>query len=209
MIPYLNADIPRIPALIRAEFLYDMDPAREGEYEQCVAFAVASIAGRAPMFHTLLANGAQVGRVPLHALCWKDSGALPLQELCLWDAPSYHPSVLEFGYLSRRRCAYRAPGGAWRKGEYLFTLDWAGSEYAEDAGEHGWKSAHVIRLDSGHFAAQPNNRMVWYAPEFVTEPWPEAEEKPRYRTMSRTWSVEGGVVTEDSDAMLYEVAPHG
>ena len=48
-------------------------------------------------------------------------------------------------------------------GQYMFTLDWYGHEDAEEAGDGGHKCAHVIALDDGNFAAQPNNRIQWFA----------------------------------------------
>ena len=45
-------------------------------------------------------------------------------------------------------------------GQYMFTRDWYGHEDAAEAGDGGHKRSHVIALDNGNFAAQPNNRMV-------------------------------------------------
>jgi hypothetical protein len=39
----------------------------------------------------------------------------------------------------------------------MFTSDWCESEDAEEAGDGGHKCAHLIALDNGNFAAQPNN----------------------------------------------------
>jgi hypothetical protein len=50
------------------------------------------------------------------------------------------------------------------KGRYLFTLDWSEGDfneldfgYASKPDQH--KCGHVIQLDNGNFAIQPNNRM--------------------------------------------------
>ena len=42
----------------------------------------------------------------------------------------------------------------------MFTRDWYGHEDAAEAGDGGHKRSHVIALDNGNSAAQPNNRMV-------------------------------------------------
>lgn len=63
---------------------------------------------------------------------------------------------------------------------------WYGHEDAEEAGDDGHKCAHVIALDDGNFAAQPNNRIQWFCPAFVTP----FKEKPDYLTNTRVWKVE-------------------
>ncbi len=89
----------------------------------------------------------------------------------------------------------------------MFTLDWCGSETAEDVGEGGHKNAHILRLDNGCFAAQPNNRMLWYEPAFITRPYASGE-RPDYVTNSHIWKCEGisKWATEDSPAMFYDIA---
>ncbi len=68
----------------------------------------------------------------------------------------------------------------------MFTLDWYGHEDAEEAGHGGHECAHVIALDNGNFAAQPNNRIPWFDPAFITP----FGEKPHYVTNTRVWKVE-------------------
>ena len=57
-------------------------------------------------------------------------------------------------------------------GKYLFTIDWGhpdanilNSDHSEIPHEH--KCAHIIALDNGNYAAQPNNRCIWDAPTFI------------------------------------------
>jgi hypothetical protein len=50
------------------------------------------------------------------------------------------------------------------RGKYLFTIDWCNGVdyelgYSEIASGH--KCAHIIELENGQYAAQPNNRVVW------------------------------------------------
>ena len=73
---YLNANIPPIYCKIRREYLYDLRE-HQGETEDCVVFAIASIPGRAILFHALLTNGAIFWRLPISAFIQRrDSGAL-------------------------------------------------------------------------------------------------------------------------------------
>src|SRR5271169_5161469 len=80
----------------------------------------------------------------------------------------------------------------------MFTIDWCESEDAEEAGDGGHKCAHLIALDNGNFAAQPNNRIQWFCPAFVTP----FQEKPDYVTNTRVWKVERE--TETSDGFFYD-----
>jgi hypothetical protein len=67
---YLNANIPPIYCKIRREYLYDLQK-HHGESEECVLFAIASISGRALLFHALLSNGAVYYRLPISAFFQK------------------------------------------------------------------------------------------------------------------------------------------
>ena len=63
---YLNANIPVLYAQVRKEYLYDLQ-SHHGEVEDCVIFALASLAGKAVLFHCLLPNGAIYYRLPISA----------------------------------------------------------------------------------------------------------------------------------------------
>lgn len=189
----LNVDIPVFECLIRNEFLYNFKKGH-GEFSKAVSFAVASVPGRAVGFHCLLDNGAVYGRLPIHALNWAQPKTKPIEnvsELQLWDASSEHVSCIVYDFLKESRCHVLLPSGQ-QNGTYMFTLDWWGSSYAESAGALGWKSAHMIRLDNGYFALQPNNRILWESPAFVKK-----LEKPDYALTERVWKCEGGGTTTD------------
>ncbi|MFT3685951.1 MAG: hypothetical protein QM783_13695 [Phycisphaerales bacterium] len=55
-----------------------------------------------------------------------------------------------------------------------------------------------MALDDGNFAAQPNNRLQWFCPAFVTP----FKEKPGYLTNTAVWKVERE--TETTQAFFYE-----
>ena len=62
----------------------------------------------------------------------------------------------------------------WHPGKYLFTVDFAHPEanildtdHSEIPHEH--KCAHIIALDDGNYAAQPNNRCIWDIPSFTVK----------------------------------------
>ena len=94
---YLNANIPVEYAQIRREYLYDLRK-HHGEVEDCVIFGVSSITGRALLFHAIMENGAIFYRLPISAFIQRgykpdDVPKRRLDELQLWNAFSYYPSV--------------------------------------------------------------------------------------------------------------------
>lgn len=198
----LNVNIPRIYGFLRKEFLYD-GTAHHGEHVAVCVFGASSIYGRALGFHVLTEEGAVIWRVPLHALCHKaDAPVRSLEQLQFWDCFSYEMTATVFDRLADARVRVQLRDRTWLGGQYVFTLDWYGREDAEEAGDGGHKCAHVIALDDGNFAAQPNNRLQWYCPAFVTP----FVDKPDYVTNTAVWKVERE--SETSDGFFYDEANH-
>ncbi|MFM6250384.1 MAG: hypothetical protein ACKPEQ_14760, partial [Dolichospermum sp.] len=148
-----SINIPHFKCFIRKPFLYDWDLQQTG-YIPVRVFGMTSIPGRAVGFNLITNQGAQFARVPIHALVWKeDCEKLPLDWLELWDCLSYQPCAIAYSYLSELRCRTILKDGKWYDGEYMFTIDWVGGDWAEDPSEH--KCGHVLKLDNGCFAIQP------------------------------------------------------
>ena len=90
--------------------------------------------------------------------------------------------------------------------EYLFTIDRGhpegnilDTEHSEIPAEH--KCAHILALDDGNYAAQPNNRILWDAPNYTV-----GDGVPDYSVQTTKWNVENkDWLTEDSDKMFYDV----
>ena len=210
---YLNANIPPIYCKIRKEYLYDMDPEKRGE-EECVIFGITSISGRAILFHIMLPNGAVFYRLPISAFFQKhlqraEVPDMPTDSLQLWNCFSYWPSVHCFDFLKGLHGKFRGKDKKFYPGQYLFTIDWAhpetniiDTEHSEIPQEH--KCAHILALDNGNYAAQPNNRILWHVNSYTTDrSWPD------YKVQNTVWEVEGpDWITEDSDKMFYEVEPN-
>ena len=210
---YLNANVPPIYCKIRTEYLYDMDPKKRGE-KDCVIFGVASISGRALLFHIMLPNGAVYYRLPISAFFQKHLSRdqvpdMRPDELQLWNCFSYWPSVHCFDWMAGLDGKFRGKDKKFYHGNYLFTIDWAhpdtnilNVEHSEIPQEH--KCAHIIQLENGNYAAQPNNRCIWHVNSFTTDKdWPD------YKVQNTVWDVEGADwVTEDSDKMFYELEPN-
>lgn len=166
---YLNANIPVIECLMRAEYMRQRKDGH-GKFIECVVFAVTSIPGSAPLFHAHMPDGGLWWRAPISAFCRRDAApVMPLHDLCLWNSFSYDVAVTEFSYLRGLVMEYVTRDKVKHRGRYLFTLDWAapdGQGFAEIPGQH--KCGHVIELDNGNFAIQPNNRLAAFEPAFVT-----------------------------------------
>jgi hypothetical protein len=165
---YLNANIPPIYCQVRKEYLYDLKE-HHGESEDCVVFGVASITGKALLFHIMLPNGAVFYRLPISAFFKKHISRsevpdMSVDSLQLWNCFSYY-----------------------------------NTEHSEIPQEH--KCAHIIELENGNYAAQPNNRIIWHVNSYTTKNnWPD------YKVQNTVWNVEGGDwVTEDSDKMFYDL----
>ena len=92
---------------------------------------------------------------------------------------SYYPSVHCFDFLAGIHGKFRGKDKKFYPGQYLFTIDWAhpetnilNTEHSEIPQEH--KCAHILALDNGNYAAQPNNRILWHVNSYTTDTsWPD------------------------------------
>jgi len=212
---YLNTNIPPIYCKIKKEYLYDLRE-HKGETEDCVVFGLGSISGRALLFHCLLTNGAIYWRLPISAFVQRrnssDVYSTPmehqdLEDLELWNSFSYYPSITVFDFLKGQRCKYFSKNKTKvYYGEYLFTVDWAhpepnisNTEHSEIPDQH--KCGHVLALDNGNYAIQPNNRILWSIPSFTTSSY-----IPDYKVQTTVWNVENkGLITDDTDNFFYDI----
>ena len=206
----LNADIPPIYCKVRKEYLYDFKK-HQGESDECVIFGLTSMAGAATLFNIMLPNGAVFFRLPIAAFFQKHLDReqvrdMQVDELQLWNSFSYYPSVHMFNYLTSQRGKYFGKDKKEHFGEYIFTIDWChpesnilDTEHSEIPHEH--KCGHVLALDNGNYAIQPNNRILWNISNFTTR-----DDIPDYKVQTTEWNVENkGWVTEDTDKMFYKI----
>ena len=190
-----------------------MDQNKRGERE-CVIFGVTSIIGRSLLFNIMLPNGACFWRLPISAFFQKRFSRsqvpdMPLQDLQLWNCFSYYPSVHRFDWMDGLDGKFRGKDKKFYHGNYLFTIDWAhpdnnilNTEHSEIPQEH--KCAHILELNNGNYAAQPNNRCLWHVNSYTTDKdWPD------YKVQTTVWDCEDDAwVTEDSDNMFYDLEPN-
>lgn len=183
----LNTEIPPIECFVRAEYMRQHKDS-QGTIHPCVIFGLASIPGQVPLFHFLMEDGGIWWRMPIAAFCQHACQPLPLSELMMWDSFSRFPAVTRFEMLANKRLVYRSRSNVKRWGRYLFTIDWSapdGTGFSETPGQH--KCGHVIALDDGNFAIQPNNRVLLFEPSYT----PQFEKPILERLVSdRIYSVE-------------------
>ena len=208
---YLNANIPVMYSQIRREYLYDLKD-HHGEVEDCIIFGLASITGRPILFHAVMENGAVFYRLPISAFVQrgfnvKEVPRMRLDELELWNCFSYYPSVTSFDILDGQSGKFFGKDKKTHPGKYLFTVDWAHPEsnivdtgHSEIPHEH--KCAHILALENGNYAAQPNNRILWYIPSFTVK-----DEVPDWKVQTSEWNVEDSRKwkTEDTDRFFYDI----
>jgi hypothetical protein len=137
---------------------------------------MTSIPHKVPLFNFLMEDGGIWWKMPIHAFSSKPDVLLDdLHQLVLWDSFSYYPSVTLFDMLIGKRMSYINRSKETLFGTYMMTFDWAAEDkniadlsFSEVPGQH--KCGHLIKLDNGNFAIQPNNRVKLYDPSYVTKP---------------------------------------
>lgn len=204
---YLHTNIPPISCYVRNEYLYNFE-CDKGELTECVAFSVKSPKSHALFFQIMTDVGALYDKIPIGALCTKkESPHFPTEVLQLWDCPSYHFTAVQFSYLVNKKPQTILRDKSKHTGTYLFTLDWAGDTHLDDSFAEHWpehKSMHILELENGCLAAQPNNRILWADPSWIHSPY---EKVPDYKVCQREYRVELSEkwTTENSDRFQYAV----
>lgn len=201
--PELNANIPAIECYVRGNYLRNQVDSHDKFYP-CVVFAVASLPDRSPMFHFMMEDGGLWWRAPISAFCHStDAPQMDIHDLVLWNSFSSYVTVTEFTMLKSKRMTYTDRHRQTHDGNYLFTLDWhhpddniAYAGWAANPGQH--KCGHVIELDNGNYAIQPNNRVLAFDPSFTTKVGSLVIER---HINEYKWDVENGHkwLTEDDD----------
>lgn len=184
--------------MVRPEFLYDFD-GKDRELIEGIWVSVKSIRGEALRFETYLPQyGALYDKLPVSAFMhdnsdeeFNDHSMLELDELQIWDALSYHVTVVEKPLLKGLRAEFFGKDKRLHQGEFMFTLDCANPDpripdftFSETVDEH--KSYNVLRLNNGQFALQPNNRCRFYDPAFN----PQEMRFPDFKVATKKYRVE-------------------
>jgi len=187
---YLVHPLPLVEVQVREEYLHD-HKSNFGKVTPGIWISVKSVPGKALYFETLLTEyGALYDKLPISAFQWKRvEQELTLETLQLWDSFDYNLTVIKKPMLGT--CAFRSSDGNTHQGKYLFTIDTCHGDagvidtnFSEHDPEH--KSFNIIQLNNGQFAAQPNNRIVWYDKSLI----PDTLKVPTFKVCTQNYSVE-------------------
>jgi hypothetical protein len=217
---FIEASLPPIKVWVRDGFFFDDPDGQEyiGKYTKAILISIRCNEGSAALFQVLTEHGMMRDKLPISAIAWKIPESeevwkqYPFHSLQLWDCFSKVFSLITLNYVYNANVDVLMKDGTKVGGTYSFTIQWGANEtngmdltLAEDPQEH--KSHHVIFLDNGLIAIQPNNRIVkWYEPSFVTS---EYKDKP-WKINTQEYSCEqyDKWMTEDSDNYLYTTKEH-
>jgi len=167
------------------------------ETRKCIAHAIQSYGGKALLFHVLTDFGAHLSRVPLDCLSHKPLSAdclLPLHMLQLWDCFSNNVTFVTFDYLTEARVKVTLKDTTHVWGNYFGTVDWYNNGYTDESTQ--FKQGHIILLDNGQIAVQPNNRLQFFdmsftGAEFPTDKLKVIQETPSVESVSEKWLING------------------
>ena len=166
----LNTNIPNLKLKVRRSWLTKNDD-DSSAYDNCYAFAIQSIAGKILTFHIMTDYGMLRSRVPISELFDKDTiKDIPSDFKQLWDCFSENVSVIEYSYLTEKRCKVILKDKTFAWATYLFTVDWFNNPYSDEPTDY--KCGHVLRADDGYLMCQPNNRIFWKDSNFITAEFP-------------------------------------
>jgi len=204
---FLVGNIPPIKCFVKAEYLYNQTKGH-GNLEPCVWLTAKCIKGQALRIESLLVNyGALYDKLPLSAYVWKTpEGELPLDYLQIWDCLAYDFTVIEKSNLRGLKVKFFGKDRQFHFGNYLFTIDFCSADhgrldvtFSEGTQEH--KSFNVLKLDNGQFAAQPNNRCLWYDMSLV----PNDLKHPDFLIPEETWTVENHAKWASGNTWFYDI----
>ncbi len=161
--PYLISNIPYFKVWVRKEFTHNHRK-YHGEFLHGLAIAVNCVPDRCLSFQVIFTGcedednrlenphgGAMWARVPITALVADeplDEFPPPIQTHLAqpWDCSSRGHEVIVFDRTSSSPWLCKIDGEFYT-GQYYMTVDYTGSEIADDPAQH--KQSHILRLTNG------------------------------------------------------------
>lgn len=200
----LNSNISNIKLKVRRSWLTKND-SDKNIFDDCYAFGIQSVTGKILTFHIMTDYGMLRSRVPISELFYKIPDVdVDSDFKQLWDCFSENVSVIQYEYLSGKRCQVILKDKSLIWAKYLFTVDWFNNPYSDEPTDY--KCGHILVSDQGYLLCQPNNRIFWKDSNFITKEFPI---KPQlYKVDSEFESVESKSdrwVSGDSDSFYYDI----
>lgn len=166
----LNANIPNLKLKVRRSWLTKNDE-DTNIFDNCCAFGIQSISGKILTFHIMTDYGMLRSRVPISELFAVEvENDIPADFKQLWDCFSENVSVIEYSYLTEKKCKVILKDKSLVWAKYLFTVDWFNNPYSDEPTDY--KCGHVLLADNGYLLCQPNNRIFWKDANFITIDFP-------------------------------------
>lgn len=209
---FLVSNLPPVNCFVRREYLYDFKSGH-GELEPCIWISLKSIRGQAFRIEVYLPRyGALYDKLPLDAFVSRKTDLkleefLSLDTLQIWDCFSYDMAVIQKAFLRNLSCKFYAKDKKFHNGNYMFTVDHASPDlnmidtsFSESPEDH--KSFNFIELSNGQYAAQPNNRVIF----FDAASNPKEMLFPDFKVCTKKYVVETNPKWRlgDSDTVTYE-----
>lgn len=207
---FLVVNLPPVHCYVRKEFLYDFKSGH-GEFVPCIWVSLKSIRGQAFRIEAYLPEyGALYDKLPLNAFVSRNENLgdmLPLDHLQIWDCFSYNATIIQKPFLKNLSAKFLSKDKTWYHGNYMFTVDHASPDtniidttYSEWPEDH--KSFNFIELQNGQYAAQPNNRCLF----FDAASNPVQMKFPDFKVCTKLYRVETNPkwALGDSDKVMYD-----
>lgn len=207
---YIEGNFFPLKVYVRNEYLYQFTKGF-GEFTEAIIVSIRCLEGQVCLFQVLFNNGVLRDKLPSSAFCLEPiipTPDLPFHYLQLWNCFSNNFTIFQINYLYDMRVSVYIKDGKWYDGRYFATLNWGKNNndldlsLSEHPSEH--KSHHIIFLNNGQIALQPNNRIKWSEPSFVTKEFPT---KPDYLVNKNIFNSESFEKwsTEDSESYIYGI----
>ena len=180
---YIYGSVPFFECLVRAEYTRNRRD-RHGEFYPAVAHAVRCVRGHSLWFQCIFTarHAGAAFLLPIEALVWKACLPMPTSVVQPWDTFSSDFGVSVDTFTARGAVEVLP---ARVRGQYRFTLDFAGSDLSEHPEQH--KALHVVFREDGLIGAYPNNRVLWHDPAF----WNTTTERPDFESLAGEFRAEG------------------
>jgi hypothetical protein len=180
----MNKSLPPIEVYVRNSFLL-----KEETEGVTVGYLIGarSLQNQALQFQVLLSTGALFTGLPAHSICFeKNAPERTLQECQHWDNISSEIDIVVYETLLYMPCTVKVePNGEIIKGEYLFTLDYVGSNDLSRNPTH-WKMFHAIKSDEGNLHLYAQYRIKFMDTALCYE---HKKDFPNYTFNENIWKV--------------------
>lgn len=179
---YIFDSVPYFRALMRREYTRNLADG-VGEFYPCIIHAVRVIRSNSLEFQCTFTDryGGAGFLAPIEAFTTLptplergEDGRPDMTYIQPYDCFSETFTVTEMRFHMGMSCLV-LPGRI--PARYRFTIDYCGSDLAEDNEQH--KHHHVVVMENGQLAAVPNNRLIWVDHAY----WEPTTERPDFAAL--------------------------